>query len=64
MRSLSIHGRDMNIVEEQRMKYPNHKPWMIAHGPASNGATAQTLVEIISYPFKAAYDLIDGAYSW
>ena len=62
-----------DIVGEQREKFPNHKPWMMAFGPAFSdvhdenyrqarfeGSAGRKLVELISYPFKASYDLVDG----
>ena len=58
-----------DILKEQREKYPNHKPWMLAFGPAFSddrdenlyksrieGVSERKLVEVISYPFKASYD--------
>ncbi|SVD87418.1 uncharacterized protein METZ01_LOCUS440272 [marine metagenome] len=46
-----------DIVGEQREKFPNHKPWMIA---IHDDQDATRMVEMVSYPFKASYDLNDG----
>ena len=55
---------DLDVLKEQREKYPNHKPWMMAFGPAFSddhdenhrlsrveGSAGRKLVEVISYPY-------------
>ena len=55
---------DLDVLKEQREKYPNHKPWMMAFGPAFSddrdenlyksrieGVAGRKLMEVISYPY-------------
>jgi hypothetical protein len=60
-----------DVVGEQREKFPNHKPWVMAFGPDGGRIRQSTvecddprpsrrLVEVVSYPFPASYDLENG----